>query len=79
MIRKLVNVSVANMSSDVRVNAVSWVIGTWTRSGDAKNANVISMEVSMRIAIFIPASVFASLELKVPNVIDAKADFMDSQ
>jgi hypothetical protein len=79
VIRKLVNVSVANMSRGERAIGVNRDIGTWTRSGAARNANVISMEVSMKIATFTRASVFASSASKVPNVIDAKVDFMDSR
>lgn len=35
------------------------------------------MEVSMKIAIYTQASVFASQVLKVSNVIDARAAIMD--
>lgn len=78
MIRKLVNVNVVNMLTGERAIAASLDIGTWTRSGVARNVNVISMEVSMKIAIFTRVSVFASQALKVQIVTDVKADFMDS-
>lgn len=41
------------------------------------NANAMRMEVSMKIAIFIRASVYVSQVLKVSNVIDARAAIMD--
>lgn len=41
------------------------------------NANAMRMEVSMKIAIFIRASVYVSQVLKVSNVIDARATIMD--
>lgn len=60
VIPKLVSVSVASMSWDERAIAATRDTGIWTRSGAARNASAISMEVSMRIATFTRVSVSAS-------------------